>query len=58
MLPLHSNPAQRQFDFARRAAPRATAGGWMRRQESIMGTAISVELWSEDRREGEAAMDS
>ncbi len=56
MLPLHSNPAQRQFDFARRAAPRATAGGWMRRQESIMGTAISVELWSEDRREGEAAM--
>ena len=56
MLPLHSNPAQRQFDFARRAAPAAVAGGWMRRQEAIMGTAISVELWSEDRRAGEAAM--
>lgn len=56
MLPLHSNPAQRQFDFARRAAPAAAAGGWMRRQEAIMGTAISVELWSEDRRAGQAAM--
>ena len=44
----------------RRIAPvlsaRAAAGGWMKREEAIMGTSISVELWSESRAEGESAM--
>ncbi len=56
MQPILSNPAQRRFDFARRAASAMNAGGWLRRAEAIMGTAISVELWSEDRQAGEAAI--
>jgi len=32
--------------------------GWRAREEAIMGTAIRVELWSEDAREGEAAIDA
>jgi thiamine biosynthesis lipoprotein len=32
-----------------------TVGGWVKRDQAIMGTAISVELWSDDRRAGEAA---
>ncbi len=31
-------------------------GGWLRREEAIMGTSISVELWSEDRAAGESAI--
>lgn len=31
--------------------------GWISREQAIMGTAISVELWSDDRAEGEAAID-
>lgn len=31
-------------------------GGWYRREEAIMGTAISVELWAHDRATAEAAM--
>jgi len=38
-----------------RAAVPAPAG-WMSREEAIMGTAIRVELWSEDARDGAAAM--
>jgi thiamine biosynthesis lipoprotein len=34
----------------------ATGGSWLRRDEAIMGTAISVELWSDDRTAGEAAI--
>lgn len=34
---------------------RAT-GGWLKRDEAIMGTTISVELWSNDRPAAEAAM--
>jgi len=34
----------------------AAAGGWMKREEAIMGTAITVELWSDDRVAGESAM--
>jgi thiamine biosynthesis lipoprotein len=33
-------------------------GGWIKREEAIMGTAISVELWCDDRRAGEAAADA
>jgi thiamine biosynthesis lipoprotein len=32
--------------------------GWSKREESIMGTAISVELWSDNRTDSEAAMDA
>ena len=32
------------------------AGAWIKREESIMGTAISVELWCEQRGAGEAAV--
>jgi FAD:protein FMN transferase len=37
------------------SAPGAT---WLKRDEAIMGTAISVELWSEDADEGQAAIDA
>ena len=32
--------------------------GWCRREEAIMGTAIAVELWSDDRDAGESAIDA
>ncbi len=53
MLSATFSPMQRHFDFASRTA-RATAG-WVQREEAIMGTAIRVELWADDRRVGEAA---
>lgn len=34
------------------------SSGWFKREKSIMGTAISVELWSDNRADGEAAMDA
>lgn len=34
------------------------SSGWFQREESIMGTAIRVELWSDNRTDGEAAMDA
>jgi thiamine biosynthesis lipoprotein len=35
---------------------RQPAAGWMKREEAIMGTLISVELWSDDPAAGEAAI--
>lgn len=32
--------------------------GWLQRQEAIMGTAIHVELWAEDRVAGDAAIEA
>jgi len=32
--------------------------GWYKREEAIMGTAISVELWSEDQSQAQAAIDA
>ncbi len=32
--------------------------GWLAREEAIMGTAVRVELWSEHRADGEAAIDA
>jgi thiamine biosynthesis lipoprotein len=58
MLSTASQPNQRRFDFARRTVPAELdlpAGGWMRREEAIMGTAIGVELWADDPRSGTAA---
>ena len=37
---------------------RAAIDGWMKRDEAIMGTAISVELWSDDPEQGSAAIDA
>jgi FAD:protein FMN transferase len=37
------------------AAP-AAAGAWMNREENIMGTAVRVELWSDEADAGQAAM--
>ena len=54
MLFTSSNPVQRHFDFARRIE--RTPAGWLQREEAIMGTAVKVELWAEDRRSGEAAV--
>jgi FAD:protein FMN transferase len=51
-----ANPNQRRFDFARRTAmPGVERGAWWTRDEAIMGTAIHVELWCDDPRQGEAA---
>jgi len=39
--------------------PRAAAaaqGGWMQREQAIMGTSVSVQLWADDRSRGAAAM--
>ncbi len=41
---------------ARRDRRGAAPAGWLRREEAIMGTAISVELWSDERAAGEAAI--
>jgi thiamine biosynthesis lipoprotein len=41
---------------ARPASRARGAAGWLRRDEAIMGTAIRVELWSDDRTRGEAAI--
>ena len=54
MLSTFASPIQRHFDFSRRVD--TTPAGWMQREEAIMGTAIKVELWAEDRRSGEAAV--
>jgi thiamine biosynthesis lipoprotein len=40
------------------APPPAATGCWLRRDESIMGTAIAVELWCDDRRAGESALEA
>jgi FAD:protein FMN transferase len=51
-----SKPAAAQ---AADAALRATGEGlWLARDEAIMGTAIRVELWCEDRAAGAAAIDA
>lgn len=55
MLFARPHPAQRRLPFA---WPRAAAAGWVRREEAIMGTAVTVELWADDRRDGEAAAEA
>lgn len=49
-----SNGGRRSTDFGRSSA--ALGGEWLTREEAIMGTAIRVELWCEDRADGEAAI--
>jgi thiamine biosynthesis lipoprotein len=36
----------------------AARGDWIKREEAIMGTAISVELWADDHAAGESAIDA
>ena len=53
--PTAQNPGQRRFDFALRTAAAPAPSGWIKREQAIMGTAISVELWADDARLGHAA---
>jgi thiamine biosynthesis lipoprotein len=53
------NLAQTFFGRAARSgapAQQTREGSWIAREQAIMGTAIRVELWSEDRANGEAAI--
>lgn len=49
-----SGALARSAGFLRRFGAAAT-GGWIVREEAVMGTAIHVELWCDDRCQGEAA---
>jgi thiamine biosynthesis lipoprotein len=44
--------------FRRAAATASANAGWFTRDEAIMGTAIRVELWCDDREAGQAAIDA
>ncbi len=50
-----STPRAQRPAFAPRSAASADSG-WLSGEEAIMGTAVSVELWSADRARGEAAI--
>lgn len=50
-----ASPIQRRFDFVARGPASAVSSGWTLREEAIMGTAIRVELWAEERSAGVAA---
>lgn len=50
-----SQPVSRREPESGRAGARAAAG-WLSREQAIMGTAVRVELWADDRRNGEAAI--
>jgi thiamine biosynthesis lipoprotein len=62
MLQTAQDPTPRRLDSTRRgpttsaAMPAAGGTGWIRREEAVMGTAISVELWADDARIGAAAV--
>ena len=55
MLPTFAMSSQGRLDFRPRAAATTATSGWVVREEAIMGTAIRVELWADERRSGEAA---
>ena len=48
--------ARRVFSAEQRQPDLPAPGAWYSREEAIMGTAIRVELWSEDRATAESAM--
>lgn len=50
--------SQRAAGFVRGRSRAPLPGEWLARDEAIMGTAIRVELWSDDRAGGEAAIDA
>lgn len=51
-----TKPSPRTADIGRGPGHVSAQGGWMSREEAIMGTEIRVELWSSDRAAGEAAI--
>ncbi|MEP7101260.1 MAG: FAD:protein FMN transferase [Burkholderiales bacterium] len=57
MFGISSTAPRVTFGLPQRFA-RTAPGGWLKREEAIMGTAIAVELWSEDRSAGESAIDA
>lgn len=57
MFGISRTTANRKFVAGGPLQHTATSG-WFQREEAIMGTAIRVELWSECRADGEAAMDA
>lgn len=50
--------SQRAAGFVRGRSRAPLPGEWLARDEAVMGTAIRVELWSDDRAGGEAAIDA
>lgn len=48
----------RAAGFVRGRSRAPSHDGWCRRDEAVMGTAIHVELWSLDKRRGDAAADA
>jgi FAD:protein FMN transferase len=50
--------SQRAAGFVRGRSRAPVPGGWASREEAIMGTAIRVELWSDEGAAGEAAIDA
>ena len=50
--------SHRAVALARRPNPAVAAGAWFKRDEAIMGTAINVELWSDDSAAAHAAIDA
>ena len=55
---VNSRLSQRVSGVAPGLVASASSGGWMKREEAIMGTAICVELWSADRAEGASAIEA
>jgi len=53
-----SKPTLRAVESDRGQGRAFAQGSWYSREEAIMGTAIRVELWSNDRTAGEAAIDA
>jgi thiamine biosynthesis lipoprotein len=51
-----SDAGQGRVGFARGFDRRAAHGDWISREQAIMGTSVRVELWSDDRADGEAAI--
>jgi thiamine biosynthesis lipoprotein len=51
-----SDAVQRAIDAVRDRPAARARGDWLSREEAIMGTSVRVELWSEDRAAGEAAI--
>lgn len=56
---LTATPASNAATLVRRPPPaRAVQAGWFKREEAIMGTAITVELWADDDLTGHTAIDA
>jgi FAD:protein FMN transferase len=53
-----THPGFQAASLARGLGRVRAAGAWASRDEAIMGTAIRVELWADDRAAGEAAIDA